>query len=171
MHQLSDRPPTPSVRSLRARLSLVAGLTAALAVAASACGGSGPAKSAAAPVASTTSTAPQVTTPTVTINGKSVNVPTEDGTKPIFSRIDTGQQVIYTTKGFLPAYLFAATGQPIIFTNLTAKPLTISFLGTTSKPVTIARGGSYSFLTDVLQFQYHAANGDHGKAQIGAFNS
>ena len=40
------------------------------------------------------------------VNGKSVNVPTEDGTKPIFSRIDTGQQVIYTSKGFLPPYLF-----------------------------------------------------------------
>ena len=171
MHPFSTLPVTSSFRSIRARLSLVAGLVAALAVAASACGGGGPAKSAAAPVASTTSTAPQVTTPTVTINGKSVNVPTEDGTKPIFSRIDTGQQVIYTTKGFLPAYLFGATGQPIIFTNLTEKPVTVSFLGTTSKPETIAPGASYSFLADVLQFQYRASNGDHGKAQIGAFNS
>jgi hypothetical protein len=169
--QLSDRLTTPSARSLRARLSLVAGLIATLAVAVSACGGGGPAKSAAAPVATTTSTAPEVTTPTVIVNGKSVNVPTEEGTKPIFSRIDTGQQVVYTSKGFLPAYLFAATGQPITFTNLTDDPVTVSFLGTGAKSAAIAPGESYSLTTNVLQFQYHASNGDHGKAQIGAFNS
>ena len=113
------------------------GLIATLAVAVSACGGGVPAKSAAAPAAPTTSTAPQVTTPTVTVNGRSVNVPTEDGAKPIFSRIDTGQQVIYTSKGFLPAYLFAATGQPITFTNLTDDPVTVSFVGTGAKSATI----------------------------------
>jgi len=171
MRQSSDRPATPSLRSIRPRLSLVVGLIAALAVAASACGGGGPAKSAAAPAATTTSTAPQVTTPTVMVDGRSVNVPTEEGSRPIFSRIDTGQQVIYTSKGFLPAYLFAATAQPITFTNLTDHSVAISFLGTGAKPATIAPGGSYSLTTDVLQFEYHAPNGDHGKAQIGAFNS
>jgi hypothetical protein len=140
-----------------------------LAVTAAACGGGGTPPQAAP---TTTSTAPQITTPTVTVNGKAVTVPHELGeTRPIESAIDTGQDVIYTAKGFLPAFLFAAHGEPITFTNLTSEPLTLELPATEHANVTIAPGGSWSWVPDVLAFEYVAPNRDHGKAAVGAFDS
>jgi hypothetical protein len=115
-------------------------------------------------------TAPPITTPTVILNGKSYPVPNE-GTaeKWITSQEDTGQQVIYTSKGFLPAWLFASLNTPIIFTNLSPHPVTIFFPYVPLSRHTLAPGASFSYTPNQLSFQYRATNGDWGKAQVGVF--
>jgi hypothetical protein len=142
---------------------------AALGVVIAACGSTPSAKPKGFSLATTT-TAPAITTPTVTINGQSVNVPTEEGTtRPIGGAEDTGEQIIYTAKGFLPQTLYAFLQQPVTWTNLSSAPLKLTVEGMPT--VTVAPGGTYQWVPNVLQFQYKAANGDWGLVHVGAFSS
>jgi hypothetical protein len=159
----------------RARqLATVGGCLVALAVVVSACSSSTPPNAAASGAVSTTTTAPAITSVTVIVNGKSVTVPTEANGIPIEQHISTGQNVVYTAKGFLPYWLFAASGQPIVFTNLSSKPVTIEVPPTENPAFTIQPGQSYSLTPEpsgIDQFQYRTANDRYyGKAQVGIFD-
>jgi hypothetical protein len=108
------------------------------------------------------------------VNGKSVTVPTEANGMAVEQHISTGQNVVYTAKGFLPGWLFAGAGKPITFTNLSSKPVTIEVPPTTNPSFTIQPGGSYTLTPSpagIDQFQYRTSN-DHywGKAQLGIFD-
>jgi hypothetical protein len=149
-----------------------AGLLVGVALVAAACSSGGAATTTSttkAPVATTTTTAPQITSSTVVLGGKSIPVPTEGDNKPISSNVDTGQQVILTSKGFLPALLFSALHTPVTFTNLSSKTVTLTLPFTGVAPATLAPGASTSWTPNVLQFQYRSSTGYHGKAQVGAF--
>jgi hypothetical protein len=161
----------PRARLGRARF-LIVGSLAGLAILATACGGAGT-PSAQGPTTTTSTTAPPINTATVTINGQVVAVPHEGAGTSANGRIATGQNVIWTAKGFLPAWLFANAGQPIVFTNLSDQPVTISTIPLGIAPFTVAPGKSYSLMptAGVDQFQYSTDHGHYwGKAQVGIFS-
>jgi len=153
------------------RVRAVGGALAGLALAAAACGGGG-SPSAQQPAATTSTTAPPINAATVTINGQTVAVPREANNLPANGRVATGQNVIWTAQGFLPAWLFAAVGQPIVFTNLSSQPVTIKCVPL-DVSFAVAPGKSYSLTptAGIDQFQYSADSGHYfGKAQVGIFD-
>jgi predicted outer membrane repeat protein len=160
------------LRDSRVRTGTIAALLFVCALAAAGCGsahGTG-SPTTVKKSATTSTTAPEVTTPTITLDGKQFPVPTEGGTHPISSYRDTGQQVILTTKGFLPAMLFAVKEQPVVFTNLTPHTVKITFEVTAGEPpATLAPGQSMSFLPKALQFRYSSSTHDGGAVFVGAF--
>jgi len=141
-----------------------------LAVAVTACG-STPAKSTTPTTvkAVTTTTAQPIVAKSVTIDGKAVAVPTEDGTDPIKPFSDTGQQVVLTASGFLPRTLYSALKTPVVFTNLTSHPVVLTLEHVGVAPVTIPAGGSYSWTPNVLDFGYVSSTKDSGTVNVGAF--
>jgi hypothetical protein len=142
-----------------------------------ACGSSSPSSSSAgAPTSgrstTTTSTTAQViASPTVTIDGKTYNVPSEGGGIPIKPSADTGQQIIYTSSGFLPRTLYSSLQTPVVWTNLSSKPLVLTLEHVGLAPVTIATGATYSWTPNVLGFGYKSSTGDFGIVNVGAFGS
>jgi hypothetical protein len=126
---------------------------------------------AAAPTTTTSSTpTPEVTTPTVTIDGHTYQVPMSDG-HPIDAAVDNSGQIILTDQGFLPYRQLVNLNQPVTWTNLSSRPVTISFLhmpGSTSH--TLPVGGSFTYSSPTLQnFEYVSSSGHHGIVSIGAF--
>jgi hypothetical protein len=142
---------------------------------AAACGSSTPSSSSSGTsttVRSTTSTTAQViASPTVIIDGKSYNVPSEGGGIPIKPSADTGQQIIFTSSGFLPRMLFSSLQTPVVWTNLSSKPLVLTLEHVGLAPMTIATGASYSWTPNVLAFGYKSSTGDAGVVNVGAFGS
>jgi hypothetical protein len=153
------------------KMPLLAGLLV-LSVVAAACG-SPKAKSSTPPTAAvTTTTAKAITTPTVTLNGATFPVPTETGgTTPIQTFADTGQQVVLSPSGFLPRTLYAALHQPVVFTNLTSKVVTLTIGNVGLAPVQLQPGGHYEWTPNVLAFGYKSSTGDAGIVNVGAFSS
>ena len=128
---------------------------------------------AAAPTTTTSSVpTPELTTPTVTIDGHSYQVPT-DGGHPINSAVDTSGQIVLTDKGFVPFREIVDLNQTITWTNLSSHPVTISFLhmpGTTSHRLPV--GGTFNYSSPTLiNFEYVSSSGYHGTVSIGAFTS
>jgi hypothetical protein len=145
-----------------------------LSLVASACSNS---PSPAAAPTTTTSTAlpasplaPEVTTPTVTIDGHSYQVPTSDG-HPIDPSVDNSGQIILTDKGFLPYRQLVNLNQPVTWTNLSSRPVTISFPHVPgSKSHALAVGGTFTYSSPTLiSFEYVSSSGHHGIVSIGAF--
>ena len=133
---------------------------------------SSPSAQAPTTVRSTTSTTAQVIAgATVTIDGKSYNVPSEGGGIPIKPYSDTGQQIIYTSSGFLPRTLYSSLHTPVVWTNLSNKPLVLTLEHVGVAPVTIAVGATYSWTPNVLAFGYASSTGDFGYVNVGAFGS
>lgn len=144
----------------------------AVSVLASACGGGGnEAATKSTPKDSTTTSVlpPEITTPTVTIDGNTYNVPTEHG-GPIPNSVAEGQQIILTKKGFLPFRLFAELNQVITWTNLTAKTVVIRFEYSTVKSAPIPPGGTFTYSSSSsYTFNYVSSSGFRGIVAIGAF--
>jgi hypothetical protein len=133
---------------------------------------SSPSSGASPTVQSTTSTTAQViSSPTVTIGGKTYTVPSEGNGIPIKPYSDTGQQIIYTSSGFLPRTLYASLQTPVVWTNLSAKPLVLTLEHVGVAPVTVAVGGTYSWTPNVLAFGYKSSKGYAGFVNVGAFGS
>lgn len=127
---------------------------------------------AAAPTTTTSSLpTPEISTPTVTIDGHSYPVPNDGGGRPIDSAVDTSGQIVLTDKGFLPQREIVDLNQPITWTNLSSHPVTISFShmpGTT--PHHLPVGGTFTYSSPTLiNFEYVSSSGDHGTVSIGAF--
>ena len=158
-------------RGVRVGRPALLAVAAAAACLLAACGSTAPHKAATPPTVATTSSVPAITTPTVILNGKSVVVPTENPGVPITSGVATGQQVILTDKGFLPAVLYASLKTPVTFTNLSSKTAKITLVDTGYPVTSLAPGASFSWTPDDLQFEYQATGGFHGKAEVGAFQS
>jgi hypothetical protein len=173
IHQAST---TSRWRHLRSTPRVVGGAIAVLALLGLAgCGGTpsaqkDPPKKAATPIPrTTTTTAPPISAPTVVIGGKSVAVPTDDGT-PITPLQDSGQNVVLTTKGFLPRVLYSSRSTEVVYTNLTPRTVTIRFPHSpASAPATIAPGASYSYTPRSMQYEYTSSTGDAGYVVVGAF--
>ena len=142
-----------------------------LAVLAGACGSTPKAKSTTPPTAVTTTTAKAIAAPTVTLNGSSFPVPTETVGTPIQPYADTGQQVVLSPTGFLPRTLYAALHDPVVFTNLTSKVVTLTVENVGLAPVKIQPGGHYAWTPNVLAFGYKSSTGDAGIVNVGAFSS
>lgn len=123
------------------------------------------------PQSTTTTTAPPITTPTVLIGGKLVTVPTDDG-GPITPLQDSGQNVVLTTKGFLPRVLYTGGSTSVVYTNLTPRSVTISFLHSPgTPPVTIAPGAKYAYTPRADQYEYSSSTGYAGYVVVGAFTT
>ena len=127
------------------------------------------AKGTAPPPPVTTTTAQVITTPTVTIGGKTYPVPTDGDSATITPYSDSGQQIVLTASGALPRTLYTALKTPIVFTNLTAHPLTLTIEHVGIPPATIASGETFSYTPTVLAFGYKASNGASGIVNVDAF--
>jgi hypothetical protein len=146
-------------------------ILAAFGLCLAACGGSSP-KAAPHPATTTTTTAPQITSSTITLGGTEYPVPTEGGSRPIPSGNATGQQVILTAKGFLPRELFAPSHKPVVFTNLTDHTVTLTFEVTSQgPPATLAPGQSTSFVPRATQFTYQSSTHYGGIVVVGALTT
>jgi hypothetical protein len=142
------------------------------AVALASCGSS-PAQKSSSParaVRTTTTTGAEITTPTVTINGHTFQVPTESGSQPIHQIDDSGQQIVLTSHGVLPQQLFSNVSTPVTWTNLTDKTLTLTLVDTGQPPKQILPGSSFAWTPNVLDFGYTVSNGDKGGVNVGSFN-
>ncbi len=127
----------------------------------------------AAPSTTTTSViTPAIISKTITINGHTYPVPSEDGIHAIDPSVDTGGQIILTNKGFLPYRLFVQLKQKITWTNLSSHPVRITFLHQPVKSGLIPVGGTFSWSSATLiNFAYVSSSGYHGIVAIGAFTS
>ena len=115
---------------------------------------------------------PQVTTPTMIINGVSVKVPVDAAGKPILPARDNGSQIILTKKGILPQDLEACVSVPMTWTNLTAKPVRIwvDQVPPPFKQQVIAAGESFTYTPPTgiqASFLYHTTLGFDGAVEIG----
>jgi hypothetical protein len=97
-------------------------------------------------------------------------VPRENPANPIDPPTDTGQQFVITELGMLPAHLFAKIGVPIVWTNLTSKPVTVTFIGdpVTSGPIPVGGTWSYTF-PDSYSVAFKTSNEYLGHLDVGAF--
>ncbi len=165
------RPRLGRARSVNRPMFAAVGVMAALGAAA--CGSSATATPSTSRSTTTTSIPPAALKgPTVTIDGKAYPVPTEFGTTPIDPTSDTGQQIIITSKGFLPYHLFADLNTPIVWTNLSSKPVRISFEYSAVRSPEIPPGGTFTYSSkDVYSFVYRSSTGYRGSVDIGAFQS
>jgi hypothetical protein len=156
----------------KAILFLVLPLFGLLAAACSSSPSSGSAASP-TPKSTTTTTAQVIASSTVTINGHAVKVPTEDGTDPVKAFGDTGQQVILTSSGVLPRSLYAGQNQPVTWTNLTSKPVTLTLNHVPGvSPQVIQPGASYSWNpVSTLSFTYTSSAGGTGFIYSGVFGN
>ena len=154
----------------RSRIALIVVLLVTPLIAAACSSSPGSPSSSSPTVRSTTSTTAQVIgSSTITIGGKSYDVPSEGGGIPIKPYSDTGQQIIYTSSGFLPRTLYASLHTPIVWTNLSPKPLVLTLVDVGVAPVTLATGATYSWTPNVLDFGYKSSTGDAGIVNVGAF--
>ena len=133
---------------------------------------SSPSSGAAPAARSTTSTTAQVIgSSTMTIGGKAYDVPSEGGGIPIKPYSDTGQQIIYTSSGFLPRTLYASLHTPVVWTNLSPKPLvlTLEHVGVCSGDHCDGR----DLLVDAerARLRLQVVDGDAGVVNVGAFGS
>ena len=77
---------------------------------------------------------------------KRIILPTELGRAPVDPVRSMGQNVLLTASGPWPHQLFARSSSPIVFTNLTTVPVTISFVSYPVRPhVVPPDGGTWSW--------------------------
>ncbi len=159
-------------RSRRWRRRAASCALVGVALLAAACGGGGSSSPNKAAAKGATTTAPPLKSATVIVNGKSVTVPTEANGMAVEQGISTGQNIVFTAKGFLPGWLFAAKGEPITFTNLSSRPVTITCPPMLIPAFTIQPGEAHTITPTpgIDQFEYVTPQGFHGKAQVGVFD-
>jgi len=113
---------------------------------------------------------PVISSQTTIINGITVTVPRETASRPIDPSNDTGGQVIISDKGLLPFHLFVALHQPITWTNLTPKPVSITFLHFAVASGPIQPGKSFTWTPPTgISIRYTSSNGFVGTFDVGAF--
>jgi hypothetical protein len=88
---------------------------------------------------------------------------------PIVPGVATGQQIILTKTGFLPQTLYSARDTPVVWTNLTAKTVTITVEHVGIAPAKVAPGATFSWVPNVLDFGYRSSTGDSGLVNVDAF--
>jgi hypothetical protein len=121
------------------------------------------------PATTTSVPPPPLRSTTVTVGGREIAVPTENGA-PISPLVGTGDQIVLTAKGFMPYQLFADLNAKIVFTNLTSKPVRITFEHSTVKSPLLEPGDTFSYSSSTLySFVYRSSTGFHGTVAIGAF--
>jgi hypothetical protein len=131
-----------------------------------------------APTTTTSIPAKPIPLGTVTINGKQVAVPTEIPGVAIDPVTDsailasvTQGQVILAKDGALPATLQLRIGEPVVFTNLTSKPIKLSFEIRPPLPShVIAPGETWTYTSKIsINLWYRTSLGYEGHLSIGAF--
>jgi hypothetical protein len=112
-----------------------------------------------------------ITSPSVVINGTSYDVPTEANGSVPSPGTATGTQIVIRPDGVLPQQLIAPEGSTITWTNLTAKPVRITFLGSGKAPSPMIKtGGTFTFTdTGQYSFAYTTSTGYQGQASVGQF--
>ncbi len=112
---------------------------------------------------------PPLQSTTVTVGGRQLAVPTENGA-PISPLVGTGDQIVLTAKGFMPYQLFADLNAKIVFTNLTSQTVRITFEHSTVTSPLLKPGDTFSYSSSTLySFVYRSSTGFHGTVAIGAF--
>ena len=152
----------------RPRLRVVAG-TALVVLLAASCGSSSSGTDASKSIPKPT-IPPSIGSTTIQIGGKTVVVPREEYSpdRPIKPLTDTGQQIIISSSGLLPRTLFAPSPVALTWTNLTSKPVTVTFAGSGISSGPIAPGGSWTYRTDrQISIGYGTTNGYHGQVSVG----
>lgn len=97
-------------------------------------------------------------------------VPTEDG-RAIEPSFQAGQDVIITPSGFEPQDLEANVSNPVVWTNLSGRPVRIRFLGFPVDSGTIPVGGTFTWSTSsAVAVTYVATSGWIGKLEMNPVN-
>ena len=105
----------------------------------------------------------------VTIDGRRIAVP-DEGTRPIDTVEDVGEQIIITPKAIEPHRLFCQLKRRLTFTNLTTVPQQLRFVndGNWRSP-TIAPGGTWYYTpTFGISFYYKTMTGLQATFQASA---
>jgi hypothetical protein len=98
--------------------------------------------------------------PTVTVGGRTVAVPTQAHGRPVSPVVDDGQTVLISAAGFLPHRLFSSPGVPVTWTNLTDQAQRIEFDNEPVRSPAIPPGGTWSWTTQSsLSVAYRSASG------------
>jgi len=116
-------------------------------------------------------TAPPITTPTVTINGQTFTVPTDQGgtIRPFAS---TGTNIVLSPKGFLPHLLIVFFPATVTWTNLTPHTVTFRILYSKVKSPPVPPGGTWQqSYTTSDSFNYVSSTGYRAAVSVGAFQS
>ena len=142
----------------------------AVSVACAACSSAGGTGTTTRPPATGTST----TISYVTVNGKRLPVPTERPGRPISPVSDVGQQIVIMQRGLYPKTLYAFRGKPIVWTNLTDRPVRVLF---SHYPLSrgsgsIAPGGTFSYTVhNNTAVSYATTSGAFGVVAVGILPS
>jgi hypothetical protein len=106
----------------------------------------------------------------VTINGQTYPVPRENPANPIDPVTDTGQQIVISDYGVLPAHLFTKIGVPVVWTNLSLQPVKVTFIGDPVTSGTIPVGGTWSYtFPNGLAVAFQTSSNYLGHIDVGAF--
>lgn len=154
---------------IRHRATLWAAALALTALTLSGCSNS-PAKRADPPTTTTSVPTPALITRTVTINGHTYPVPSEDGVHSIDPYEATGGQIVLTNKGFLPYHLIVQLSQKITWTNLSSHPERITLLHLPHESHLVPVGGTFTYSSPTLiNFVYQSSSRYRGAVSIGEF--
>jgi hypothetical protein len=109
----------------------------------------------------------------VVVSGSRVILPTEDGGAPIDPVRSTGQNVLLTSSGPWPQQLFASSKSPVVFTNVTGVPVTVTFVSSPVKPFVVPpAGGTGSWKpTGLVSVAYKDSHGGSGNLSVDMFPS
>jgi hypothetical protein len=107
----------------------------------------------------------------VVVDGKRVILPTELGGAPIDPVRGMGQNVLLTSSGPWPQQLFARSSSPVVFTNVTADPIKITFVSSPVKPFVVPpAGGTGSWKpTGLISMAYKDSRGGSGNLSVDMF--
>lgn len=154
------------------RIIAIAAVAVLLGLGLASCGSTSPPHVAAPTTTTSSLPAPEITTQTTVINGRSYVVPTEGDSKPIDSYTDSGQQIVLSPKGFLPFHLLVASNASVTWTNLTSKTVRLQFGHSGLSPQVLKPGAAYTYPgTGLLSFIVTSSTGYHMSVSIGAFTS
>jgi hypothetical protein len=128
----------------------------------------------------TTRPTPTTSSPTTTtlpaqyvkVGGHRVKVPSERGNNaPIHAYQDGGDQILITSKGFVPHILYAEDGT-VVWTNLTNQTQEITIKNGAIHSGRIPPGGTFRWnATGSISFRYQSAAGQYAYLYLGLFPS
>jgi hypothetical protein len=102
------------------------------------------------------------------VSGSTTTFPREVAGRPLNPVVDSGQQVVITPTGFEPAELYADDTLPVVWTNLSGSPQTISFVALPVHSAVIPVGGQFVWNAHGagLTLAYHSTSGLHGVLRL-----
>jgi hypothetical protein len=101
------------------------------------------------------------------VTGSTADPPSPSASRAIDPNVDAGQRIEIHPGAFYPAQLIAVVNQPIVWANLTSKPVEVVFDSGTVRSGEIQPGGTFSYTSNAaVSVAYHAGGDPTMKATI-----